>query len=218
MKLQTIFLDASPVRNEIIDDISNQRTQLIHDSIRSFQGEGCFLVSNLNRSNLIQSGMIDAAIEVRVVTPFGPTRGALASALLPIDLLSDSEPVLVLPTNSVTRVDVLKSFVEKMYTDGVAAGIILVESKNPHFSYARIHEGKVIEIIEKSIVGNLATTGVFYFRNKHVLKESARWAFVNNQSTQNTFYIAQSLNYVLSAGEDIGYVIVDSSNYQHFAW
>lgn len=218
MKLQKIFLDASPVRNKIFDGSSNQRTQLIHDSIRSFQGKDCFLVSNLNRSNLIQSGLIDAAIEIRVVNTFGPTRGALASALLPIDLLSDAEPVLVLPTNSVTNFDVLKSFVEKMYTDGVAAGIILVESKNPHFSYARIHEGKVIEIIEKSIVGNLATTGVFYFRNKHVLKESGRWAFVNNQSTQNTFYIAQSLNYVVSAGEDIGYVIVDSSNYQHFAW
>ena len=218
MKLQTIFLDASPVRNEIMDGSVNQRTRLIHDSLRSFQGESCFLVSNSKKSNLIQSGMIDAAMEVNVVNPSSPTRGALASALLPIDLLSDTEPILILPTNSATQGDVLKSFVEKMQIDRVAAGTILVKSQNPHFSYARIHEGKVIEIIEKSIVGNLATTGVFYFRNKHVLKESARWAFVNNQSTHNTFYIAQSLNYVLSTGEDIGYVIVDSSNYQHFAW
>lgn len=218
MKLQAVFLDGAPAQERGLQANVGPRNLLIQASLVSFQDEKSFLVSNSDRSNLVESGILKAQNQVNVISPTGPTRGALASALLPIDFLSDSDPIVVIPTNSVTHDGVLREFIDQMFNDKVAAGIILIESTNPHFSYARVHEGKVIEIIEKCIVGNLATTGVFYFRNKKVLKECARWAFVNNQSTDDKFFIAPSLNYVLSTGEEIGYVIVDSSNYQHFAW
>jgi dTDP-glucose pyrophosphorylase len=218
MNFQVVFLDGSPALQEDSDIKSLQRINLLRAAIASLRGQYNFLISNSNSRLLHSVNILQSGDAVEVITPTGPTRGALASALLPIDLLNDSDPIVLVPTNSVTDSKSLEVFLKSMGDSRVAAGIMLIDSTDPHYSYARVYEGKVIEIIEKVIVGNLATTGVYFFRDKQVLKECARWAFVNNQSTDNKFYIAPSLNYVLSAGDEIGYQIVDSSNYRHLTW
>jgi len=218
MNFQVVFLDGSPALQEDSDIKSLQRIDLLRAAIASLRGQYNFLISNSNSRLLHSANILQSGDAVEVITPTGPTRGALASALLPIDLLNDSDPIVLVPTNSVTDSKSLEVFLKSMGDSRVAAGIMLIDSTDPHYSYARVYEGKVIEIIEKVIVGNLATTGVYFFRDKQVLKECARWAFVNNQSTDNKFYIAPSLNYVLSAGDEIGYQIVDSSNYRHLTW
>lgn len=218
MNFQVVFLDASPTLQDDAFFKNAERLDFLRAAIASLRGKSNFLVSNsdsriLNSANILHTG--DA---IKVINPIGPTRGALASALLPIELLNDFDPIVLVPTNSVTNSVVLELFMETMGASRVAAGIILIESTDPHYSYARVYQGRVIEIIEKVIVGNLATTGIYYYRDKQILKECARWAFVNNQSTDGKFYIAPSLNYVLSVGDEIGYQIVDSSNYRHLKW
>jgi hypothetical protein len=218
MNLEVVFLDANPVLNSNYPEKETERNLFLQTSIRNIVGVKKFLVTNSTESRLLDSGILNKVDEINFVIPFGPTRGALASALLPIDSLSNSCPIILVPTNSITNPLVVKTFLKKMQDDGNAAGTMLIESDNPHYSYARVYEGKVIEIIEKCVVGHFATTGIFYFRDKQMLKECARWAFVNNQSTNGNFYIAPSLNYVLSTGEDIGFQIVDSGSYQHLTW
>ena len=218
MNFQVVFLDGSPALQGDSDIKSVQRIDFLRAAIASLRGQDNFLISNSDSRLLHSFNILHSGDVVEVINPKGPTRGALASALLPIDLLNDSDPIVLVPTNSVTDSESLEVFLKSMGDSTVAAGIMLIDSTDPHYSYARVYEGRVIEIIEKVIVGNLATTGIYFFRNKQILKECARWAFVNNQSTDNKFYIAPSLNYVLSAGDEIGYQIVDSSTYQHLTW
>ena len=218
MNFQVIFLDGTHALQDDSDPISAQRIDFLRTAISSLRGQSNFLVSNSDSRLLHSTNILHYSDAIQVINPTGPTRGALASALLPIDLLNDFDPIVLVPTNSVTNSEALALFLKSMGTSSVAAGIMLIESSDPHYSYARVYEGRVIEIIEKVIVGNLATTGVYYFRDKQILKECARWAFVNNQSTNGQFYVAPSLNYVLSTGDKIGYQIVDSSSYQHLTW
>ena len=84
-----------------------------------------------------------------------------------------------------------------------------------HNSYIRVHDGKVIEVIEKNVVGDLATTGIFFFRTRDILLDSAKWAFVNNQTTNSSFYIAPCLNYAISKGLEIGYHVAEDKDYVH---
>jgi hypothetical protein len=218
MNFQVVFLDGSPTLED--DSILNytERIDFLLAAIASLRGQNNFLVSNSNPALLSSVNILHSKDEIQLINPLGPTRGALASSLLPIDLLNDFDPVVLVPTNSVTNSETLELFLKTMDESSVAAGIMLIESTDPHYSYARVYQGKVIEIIEKVIVGNLATTGIYFFRDKQILKECARWAFVNNQSTNGKFYIAPSLNYVLSIGAEIGYQIVDSSGYRHLTW
>jgi hypothetical protein len=218
MNFQVVFLDGSPTLND--DSILNdsERIDFLLAAIASVRGQNNFLVSNSDSALLASANILHSKDAIQLINPLGPTRGALASSLLPIDLLNDFDPVVLVPTNSVTNSEILELFLKTMNVSAVAAGVILIESTDPHYSYARVYQGKVIEIIEKVIVGNLATTGIYFFRDKQILKECARWAFVNNQSTNGKFYIAPSLNYVLSIGAEIGYQIVDSSGYRHLTW
>jgi hypothetical protein len=126
-----------------------------------------------------------------------------------------NNPVVLIPTNSHIEKGVFFAFIDQMIQSNCTAGTVCVQSNNPLYSYIRVFGGKVIEVVEKRVVGDLATTGIFFFRNKRILVESAKWAFVNNQTTNSKFYIAPCLNYAISKGLDIGYYVAGVKDYVH---
>jgi dTDP-glucose pyrophosphorylase len=162
--------------------------------------------------------VLAAQSNIEIINPIQETAGAIASALLAYDRIEDSAAVAVVPTNSLVAHEKLLGFMQEMSDAEHDAGVLLVESQNPNFSYVRMIDTKIIEFVEKEIVGNLATTGVFFFRTKQVLLECARWAFVNNQSTNNRYYVAPSLNHLLTSGRSIGYQVLAESEYKHATW
>jgi hypothetical protein len=211
MSFQTIFLDAAPkvTRSNHSNSFAND---FLIQNIKDYEQPNSILVSNRPLSEINE---IEFSDEITIVRPQGPTRGALATAMLTVDFMSTNTPIVLIPTNSHLENDVFFAFLEQMIQADFSAGTICVRSDNPKFSYIRVHDGKVIEVIEKKVVGNLATTGIFFFRTREILVESARWAFVNNQTTNSSFYIAPCLNYAISKGLEIGYHVVDGKDYVH---
>ncbi len=211
MSFQAIFLDAAP--KNIGSDASKSCADdfLIHN-VREFQQPNSVLVSNRPSTELND---IESSNEITIVKPQGPTRGALATAMLTVDFMLANIPIVLIPTNSHVEKNVFFAFLEQMIQAEYSAGTMCVRSDNPRFSYIRVHGGKVIEVIEKKVVGNLATTGIFLFRTREILVESAQWAFVNNQTTNSSFYIAPCLNYAISKGLEIGYHVAEVKDYVH---
>ncbi len=211
MSFQTIFLDAAPkvTRSNHSNSFAND---FLIQNIKDYEQPNSILVSNRPLSEINE---IEFSDEITIVRPQGPTRGALATAMLTVDFMSTNTPIVLITTNSHLENDVFFAFLEQMIQADFSAGTICVRSDNPKFSYIRVHDGKVIEVIEKKVVGNLATTGIFFFRTREILVESARWAFVNNQTTNSSFYIAPCLNYAISKGLEIGYHVADDRDYVH---
>jgi dTDP-glucose pyrophosphorylase len=219
MRLSTIYLDggASIQSDSGSKDVDKRKiflTKALKDPIGSSQ----FLVTNKQKLNLETAGVLPTQSSIEIISPAQETAGAIASALLPYDKIEDSAAVALVPTNSFVSHDRLLEFMEAMFTSEHDAGVLLVESQNPNFSYVRIFESKIIEFVEKKVVGNLATTGVFFFRNKQILVNCARWALVNNQSTNNQYYVAPSLNYLLTSGRSIGFQVLTQTQYEHSSW
>jgi hypothetical protein len=211
MSFQTIFLDAAPKSVEPETPRSLAGDFLIHN-VKDFEQPNSILVSNRSSSELRD---IKSSHGITIVKPQGSTRGALATAMLTVDFMSASIPIVLIPTNSHLEKNVFFAFLEQMIQAEYSAGTMCVRSDNPRFSYIRVHDGKVIEVIEKKVVGNLATTGIFFFRTREILVESAKWAFVNNQTTNSSFYIAPCLNYAVSKGLEIGYHVAEDKDYVH---
>lgn len=211
MKYQAIFLDSNP------KNFNSSGSRLIAQdflmlNIRDFYQPSSILVSNRSSADLEE---FESLHGLTVVQPKGPTRGALATAMLAVDFMSMDNPIVLIPTNSHLERDVFLDFLDQMIRADYFAGTMCVRSSNPRFSYIRVHDEKVIEVVEKKVVGNLATTGIFFFRSKEILLESARWAFVNNQTTNSNFYIAPCLNYAISKGLEIGYYVASENTYVH---
>ena len=216
MKIHAIYLDGGPALTETIqNDALEKRKEFLKTSLSAPAGQANFLVTKSSQDSLKSQGVIPQTDAIEVITMSKPTQGALATALLPIELIDSDEPVLLIPTNSVVDPKALSEFVSKMVKDGVAAGALLFKSDNPGYSYARIHNNRVIEFIEKKVVGDMATTGVFYFKDKATLLGCAKWAFVNSQITNSQFFVAPSLNYVLTSGQEVGFSQIDEAKYEH---
>lgn len=216
MKIHAIYLDGGSALNQSIQNDSQlKRREMLRASLSSLAGQVNILVTTTSQDSLIAQGLIPESADIEVVTMSNPTQGALATALLPIELIEPNEPVLLLPTNSIVNADAISEFVSQMVKDRVAAGALLLQSDNPNYSYARIHNNRVIEFIEKKVVGDMATTGVFYFKDKALLLECAKWAFVNSQITNSQFFVAPSLNYILTSGQEVGFSQIDGAQYEH---
>ncbi len=211
MTFQAIFLDAAPKSVELKTPKSHIDDFLI-ENVKDFQQPNSILVSNRLSAELND---LEASHRITIINPQAPTRGALATAMLTVDFMSANSPIVLIPTNSHLEKGVFFAFLEQMIRADYSAGTMCVRSDNPRFSYIRVHDGKVIEVIEKKVVGDLATTGIFFFRTREVLTESAKWAFVNNQTTNASFYIAPCLNYAISKGLDIGYHVAEDKDYVH---
>jgi hypothetical protein len=216
MKVHAIYLDGGPALTDTgQNDSLLKRKELLKSSLSAPAGQANFLVTRSSEDSLKNQRLIPETEAIEVITVSNPTQGALATALLPVELIAPNEPILLIPTNSVVDSNALSDFVSKMIKDDVAAGALLFKSDNPNYSYARIHNNRVIEFIEKKVVGDMATTGVFYFRDKVILLECAKWAFVNSQITNSQFFVAPSLNYVLTSGQEVGFSQIDEAKYEH---
>ena len=186
MNLCAIYLDGSqPIQNDPNGKNLDQRQIFLKKVLEHPLGSSQFLISNKKKVVLETEGILPFQSQIEILNPNHVTAGAIASALLPYDRIDDSCAIALLPTNSLVEHKYLSAFMDEMYGSVYDAGVLLVESDNTNFSYVRMFESKIIEFVEKTVVGNLATTGVFFFRNKRVLLECARWAFVNNQTTHN---------------------------------
>jgi dTDP-glucose pyrophosphorylase len=216
MTLNVIYLDGGPALDSSKnDEISAKRIEIMTASLLAPVGEKNFLVTNSKQEELEIRNILPRDSTTKVFNITRPTKGALATALLPIDLIKSDEPVVLIPTNSIVQAGELRKFIKQMIADRVSAGALLIKSNNPEYSYARIHDNRVIEFIEKTVVGNMATTGVFYFKDKALLLQSAKWAFVNSQILNSQFFVAPSLNYILTSGQEVGFSIVDEDKYEH---
>jgi hypothetical protein len=219
MNVSIIYLDGGDSSQLDTSSTNLSERQIFLKEVLSHQiASTSFLVTNNQRESLLRNGILPADSKIQIFNPLGKTLGAIASALLPYDYLEDSTPMALLPTNSLADKDCITDFFKMMLESDHDAGVLLVESDNPNFSYVRTFDSKIIEFVEKRVVGNLATTGVFFFRNKQTLLNCASWSFVNNQTTNGQYFVAPSLNHILTSGGSIGYQILKPSQYQHFSW
>lgn len=147
-----------------------------------------------------------------------PCKGALATLVLAAAELPEELPILALPINSTINAAIVSEFVQSMKLANADAAIIVFRSNNPELSYVRSDDlGNVVEIAEKLIISELATAGVFFFKNKKIIIDCAKWAMKNNVIFNNKFYIAPSLNFLLTTSQSLKMVEIEDSEYHRFA-
>lgn len=149
---------------------------------------------------------------LKIITLETDTKGALTSLAFSLDHIEKNIPVMVFPTNSIVTVDAAK-FVGSMKKENNDVGVVCFKSENKNYSYIRVKKGKIIEFKEKEIIGDLATTGIFYFKNKDEIIKCLEWCLINNINNNGLYYLAPSLNYFVCNNMKIGLEIIPSQNY-----
>lgn len=144
-------------------------------------------------------------------------RGALVSALLALEDMNPDSPLVVAAGDSMISGGIAP-FISEFINANAAAGTIAFPSTCPRWSYLSVDDdGRVRQVAEKSVIGPLATTGVFYYRSVQVFIEAATWCLVNNAHLNDNFYVSTTLNYLVSRGQHVAYRLIGREQYRSWS-
>ena len=140
-------------------------------------------------------------------------RGALASALYAVNHARPEEPLVIAAGDSIIRGGI-SSHIEYLLTRRADAGTVVFDSTGERWSYLSADaKGNVTEVAEKYQLGNLATTGVFFFRTAKSFVDAAQWVLLQNANVEGNFYVSTALNFLISQSKAVKYSSVEANDY-----
>lgn len=83
-------------------------------------------------------------------------------------------------------------------------------------SYAKINKNnEVLEIKEKEVISNVSLNGIHYWKKARYFFDSVKKMMLNNDLSNNEYYVGPSFNYMIREGLKVG--IYHIPNEQHWA-
>lgn len=147
----------------------------------------------------------------------GSTQGALVTALLGLKECDLSLPLVICPGDSLLVEGKFQEFIEQSEASDSDISLIVFNSEKPNYSYIRTIDGVLVEVCEKKVISSLATAGFYYFKSAQLFLDCAEWAIMNNLRTNDSFFIAPSLNYAVIIGSNPSLFQVKESDYFRFS-
>ena len=128
------------------------------------------------------------------------TEGAACTVLLAEYLINNDQPLMI--ANCDQWVDINIDSYLKMLEDSSAEGLIMtMKASDPKWSFVRIAEdGGVTEVVEKVVVSDEATVGIYNFQRGRDYVSAAHSMINSNLRVNGEFYVAPVYNELLKAG------------------
>ena len=153
---------------------------------------------------------------VRLLRISRPTQGALATAGMCLDALSDGSPIVVSAIDGICP-NYIDDFYRSMLESNSDGGAVVFSSNRSDYCYVRISNGNPIEFAEKRKIGELASAGIYYFKNKGLLEESILWAILNQAKFNGQYYFSSALNKLIFDNKTISLFKVNENEYLRFS-
>lgn len=130
-----------------------------------------------------------------VIETEGVTEGAACTALLAEEYIDNQAQLLIANSDQLIAMNPF-NFNTIIDTPEVIGCLLTFESTDPKFSYAECkpYRNKVVRVVEKEVISNIATCGIYYFKYGHYFVSAARDMIKYNKRHKNEFYIAPCYN------------------------
>lgn len=141
-----------------------------------------------------------------IVPVNGVTQGAACTVLLASDYIDSSDPLMI--ANSDQWVDVAIDDYLHAFEDPTVHGLIMtMTADDPKWSFVRLDErDQVIEVVEKQVVSNEATVGIYNFRHGNEFVAAAKEMIEMELRVNNEFYVAPCYNHLIESGKKVAFV------------
>lgn len=133
----------------------------------------------------------------------GITDGAACTVLSARDFIDSSVPLMIANSDQYVDLDIEEylAVTDESEVDGL---IMTFESDHPKWSYCRMRDdGTVSEVVEKVVVSNEATVGIYNFRRGADFVKAADMMIEQNLRVNNEFYVAPVYNPLINQGSRI---------------
>jgi NDP-sugar pyrophosphorylase family protein len=141
--------------------------------------------------------------DCEVIPVDGVTEGAACTVLLARRWIDNDEPLMIANSDQVVDLNIEEYLAVGSDAD-VAGWIMTFWSDHPKWSYCRMRsDGTVSEVVEKKVVSNEATVGIYNFQHGSDFVRSADAMIAANLRTNNEFYVAPCYNQLIAQGARI---------------
>jgi len=138
-----------------------------------------------------------------IVTVNQVTEGAACTVLLARDFIDNDDALMIANADQFVDldIDIYLAEMDVQQADGL---IMTFEADHPKWSYCRLDEGmNVIEVVEKKVVSNEATVGIYNFRHGSDFVRAASRMIELDLRSNGEFYVAPAYNLLIEEGKKI---------------
>ena len=160
------------------------------------------LADHLRQTHLRE--VLEEAAPGGVIVPVpGVTEGAACTVLLARELIDNDDPLMLANSDQYVEADINR-YLEAMNRASVDGLIMTFRSNHPKWSYARLDDaGWVCEVVEKQVVSEYATVGIYNVRRGSDFVGAADAMIRRNLRVNNEFYVAPAYNQLIERGATI---------------
>jgi NDP-sugar pyrophosphorylase family protein len=131
------------------------------------------------------------------------TAGAATTVLTAVDLINSDEDLMIANADQIIDVDI-NTFISSARKSGADGTIMTFNSSHPKWSYARVDKkGNVLETVEKKVISDHATVGIYYFSHGKDFVEGAFSMIEKNIRLNNEFYVCPVYNELILKDKQI---------------
>lgn len=132
----------------------------------------------------------------------GITEGAACTTLLAAIKICNNDPLLIANSDQYLEWN-SSQFMYAMSSGELDAGLVTFTATHPKWSFARVENGRVVEVAEKKPISNIATAGVYYWRHGSEYTIFAKRMIERNIRTNNEFYVCPVFNQAIESGKTV---------------
>lgn len=178
----------------------------IIDNIRPNQSHRFIFIclgEHLERYPAVETKLRELCPGCEIVPVKSVTEGAACTVLLAKNLIDNQSPLMI--ANSDQIVDLpINSYLTLGDSEQVDGFIMTFWSDHPKWSYCKLTEtGDVTEVVEKEVVSNDATVGIYNFRHGADFVRAAESMIQHNFRVNGEFYVAPTYNQLITEGSKI---------------
>lgn len=142
------------------------------------------------------------------------TEGTASTVLLARKFFNNNNPLVIANSDQIVDFN-FQEFVDDFFERDLDGSILVFKDihKDPKWSFVKLDShGMALEVAEKSPISDLATVGIYMFKNGNYFSEAAIDMILANDRVNNEFYTCPVYNYMIKKGLKVGvYEIPQSS-------
>jgi dTDP-glucose pyrophosphorylase len=163
-----------------------------------------FIVQKLHREKYNLDTVLNLiAPNCKIYEVDGITEGAACTTLIAKDAINNNQPLLMANSDQFVEWN-SGEFLYSMQSHNIDGGMLTFESTHPKWSYAKIDENGIVkEVAEKNPISNIATVGIYYWKNGSDYVKYAENMISKNIRYNNEFYVCPVFNQAIENGKKI---------------
>lgn len=161
------------------------------------------LAEHLETYPMVPAELLRLCPGCEIVPVVTVTEGAACTVLLAREFIDSADPLMIANSDQLVELDVNKylAAADAAEVDGL---IMTFWSDHPKWSYCRLRpDATVCEVVEKQVVSNEATVGIYNFRHGRDYVRAADAMIAANLRVNNEFYVAPTYNQLINEGAKI---------------